>query len=350
MSEKPSSMLRAAARASSRLISWGALAAAVFTFGVTEARALADYPTRTQTLELEKGWNAVYLEVEPMDTAPAKVFAGTPVDVAAQFLRPVRTSQFATDPNEILANQEGWGIWYGPEREEGFLSNLFAIHSHTAYLVHSREKFTWRVTGQVFLKRIYWKPDSFNLVGFPVSEAAKPTFAEYFRGVPAHDGKAAFRLVNGAWRKIDRPAETVMRRGEAYWVYSEGGSDYQGPFDLRLFAGDHLRYFNGQFTATFFLRNRSTNPVSVTIIQESEGIPLDFIFKGLLETGSETFAARLPQSYAMPAIEADYQRSVTLRVHDSAAVAAAGASLLRISSDAGTEYWVAAYAEAAERP
>lgn len=318
--------------------------------GGSMAVAVPAYPTRTQTIELKEGWNAVFLEVEPADPAPAAVFAGTPVDAVAQYFRPVRTAQFATDPNELLANNEGWGIWYGPDREESVFSNLHALHSHNAFLVHAKEDFTWRITGQVYLKRIYWKPDSFNLVGFPVSSAAAPTFAEYFQGITAHQGQPMFRLVDGKWRKIDNPAATVMRRGEAYWIYSDGGSDYQGPCDLRVQAGDHLRFAEGQFSGALTVHNRSPHPLSITLTQSGGGLAFDFLFKGILETGTESFAAVLPETYAMPAMEAGVKGAIALRIHSAEAAAEGATNLFRITSDAGTEYWVAAYAEAASRP
>lgn len=310
------------------------------------AAGQAAFPTRTQVVDLKKGWNAVFLEVEPLKTAPAEVFSNSPVDVVAQFLRPVRISQFATDPGETLANGEGWGIWYAPGREESVLSNLFALHSHTALLVHSREDFRWQVTGQVFLKRIRWKADSFNLVGFPVNSAAAPTFAEYFQGATPHAGMPVFRLVDGKWRKVDRPGETLMRRGEAYWVYCKGASDFQGPLDVDLSFWDHLRFFDGQFHATFVLGNRSPHPVEVSLIQESGGgLPLDFVFKAVTDSSVDQLAALLPPEFTMAAMEPDARGAVTLRVHDPDDVTGGASNLLRISSDSGVEYWLAVYAE-----
>lgn len=306
-----------------------------------------NYPQRTQTLELKQGWNAVFLEVEPLDTAPSRLFAETPIDVAAQYTTTERRGQFATDPQKILANDDGWSVWYGPEREESFLSGLHALHSHNAFLLHSRENFVWRVTGQVFLKRIIWKSDSYNLVGFPVNSAAAPTFGEYFRGIPAHEGRPAFRLVDGRWRKVDNPDMTPMRRGEAYWIYSSGGSNYQGPSEVRLQFWDHLRYGPGRYNGRLILSNRSPNPAKLTIQREGTGgMPLDFVFRGVLEQEVQSFTTPLPEVYSMPVMEAGVEGAVTLRIRANADIAQGSSGLLRIRSDAGTEYWVALYAEA----
>lgn len=307
-------------------------------------RATAALPERTQTIDLKSGWNAVFLEVEPPDTSPATVFANSPVDVAAQFTRPVRLTRFATDPAEILANNDGWSVWYAPERQESFLSNLFALHSHNAFLVHSRSDHQLKVTGQVYLKRLHWKADSFNLMGFPVDPAAAPTFAEYFQGVPAHSGQPVFRLVDGKWRKVVNPAGTPMRRGEAYWVFSKGGSDYQGPGEVRLAYGDHLRYGPDRFNSTMVLSNRSRNPVKATISQAAQGgVGLDFVFKGILESEVKTFLTPLPQTYNMPAMEAGTEGSVILRLTEAASYPAGRSNLLRVTFDAGTEYWISVY-------
>ena len=46
-------------------------------------------PFRTQTIQLEAGWNAVYLEIEPRKGEPSALFAGTPIEIAAAYMRPV---------------------------------------------------------------------------------------------------------------------------------------------------------------------------------------------------------------------------------------------------------------------
>lgn len=323
----------------------GLLAAAAVLL-LPASAALAAFPVRTQTIELRQGWNAVFLEVEPLDTSPAKVFEGTPVDVAAQFIRPVRISQFETDPNRLLPDSEGWAIWYGPDRPESFLSDLHALHSHNAFLIHSTRDYELQITGQVYLKRIRWTADSFNLTGFPVNPAQAPTFREYFQGVPAHEGKPVYRLTSGIWRRVTDPASTVMRRGEAYWVYSEGGSDYQGPGEVKPAFSDHLRYSPKNSNAMFVLRNRSPHPARFTFHQEAgTGVALDFVLKGVLEDRIARFTAPLPAEYRMAAIESGNSGSVTLRLNAQAGYQPGGSGLLRISSDAGTEYWLAYYLE-----
>jgi hypothetical protein len=134
-----------------------------------------------------------------------------------------------------------------------------------------------------------------------------------------------------------------MRRGEAYWVYCDGGSDFQGPCEVRLRVGDHLRYAPDRFHGTFVLRNRSPHPAVITLAQAGHSMPLDFVFRGILEKEVVSFTTPLPDVYRMPALEAGVEGSVTLRLPQSPQVVPGSNNLLRISSDAGTEYWVALY-------
>src|SRR5262245_27594090 len=103
----------------------------------------ADIPAmkRTQTVSLAAGWNAVFLEVEPMDTAPGKVFAGLPVDVAAAYFPPEAPTQFVTNPGAELFKGLGWGVWYAENRPDAFLKTLNAVYGQQAYLIHTTQAF-----------------------------------------------------------------------------------------------------------------------------------------------------------------------------------------------------------------
>jgi len=168
--------------------------------------------------------------------------------------------------------------------------------------------------------------------------------ARRFQGIPAHAGQPVFRIVEGTWRKIENPAGTLMRRGEAYWAYCEGGSDFQGPCEVRLSFGDHLRYAPDQHNGIFVLRNRSPHPAGMTLSRLGQGgLSLNFIFKGILETEVQSFSTPLPAIYKMPPMEPGSDGTVTLRLTDTESVQSGGSNLLRLTSDAGTEYWIAVY-------
>ena len=53
--------------------------------GASSAAPLA--ALREQVIPLRAGWNAVFVEVEPVESEPARVLAGLPVEILAGFFR-----------------------------------------------------------------------------------------------------------------------------------------------------------------------------------------------------------------------------------------------------------------------
>ena len=70
--------------------------------------ASADH-VRIQTIQLEAGWNAVHLAVEPSERAPDVLFADTGVDIVATYDTVGTFGQFSTDPAVDMLRQLGWG-------------------------------------------------------------------------------------------------------------------------------------------------------------------------------------------------------------------------------------------------
>ena len=139
---------------------------------------------RTQTIVLNPGWNAVYLEVQPEPRDVESVFQGLPLASAWTWSVRQRPVEFIQDPSEDLLNVDGW-LGYFPDdpdsvaaligyfprpRPEWFLTNLFAVDANRAYLlnVESAAPVVWNVTGRPVLRDREWVPNSFNLTGFHV--------------------------------------------------------------------------------------------------------------------------------------------------------------------------------------
>lgn len=229
---------------------------------------------RTQNIALTAGWNAVWLEVDPAEGAVPAVFDPEKVDVVARYFTPQTQVRFIEDPGEKAWNAPEWGVWYAPSRAEAFLTSLHAIQGNCAYLVHATRDFTLTVTGTVRFRPLRWNTDSFNLVGLPVSGTVRPTFARFFSGAGAKVGARVYRLAQGSWQKVSNLATAEIRSGEAYWIYSEGKTNYQGPLDLRFTGLDSLNFGNGSNLCVIELANRATNSFSVTASIESGTLPL----------------------------------------------------------------------------
>lgn len=207
--------------------------------------------TVTQTVTLHAGWNAIYLEVEPINTSPLinkgteeepvwrhelstmeAVFDQLACDACLESVWawnvPFSTKDYIVDPAEGLWDEPGW-LRYFPEGSAGpdggprnFLTNLLALHANTAYLVklddNLADPLTLQVAGQPKAKNQQWLKDSYNLAGFPISPDASPTIAVYFGASGVTE--ARYLTPGGRWETMDDT--DTLTYGQSYLVYFDG--------------------------------------------------------------------------------------------------------------------------------
>ncbi|MCP5515626.1 MAG: hypothetical protein H7A45_00030 [Verrucomicrobiales bacterium] len=326
----------------SRLVALGVAATAAATVSGAD-----DPPVRrSQVLTLHAGWNAVFLEVDPVNPEPDQVFAGLPVDIAAGFFARTASAQYVTNPDANIFRRAGWGVWYGPGRPDSFLSTLHAISGQRAYLVHATDPCVWQVTGSVVRLAVRWQPDAYNLVGFAVARQGSPTFAEFFSGSRAHALNRIYRLENDAWRRVTDPTAETMRSGEAFWVYCDGSSDYQGP--LRVEPPVQQGVVLLRRPEELVLRNDLGHPLTPTVeLVPAEGpaVPLSLVMSGV--RGAEGLVGEVsaplpagPWVQPLPAIEAGQGIRLPFEARREEVQLPRQASLLKISTDIGTEDWI----------
>lgn len=309
--------------------------------------AWSQVPEREQVVELRAGWNAVYLEVNPAEPEPEKVFAGLPVDQVAAHLRPVTSAQFVVNPGVDLFRKSGWAVWYAPGREDHFLTTLHAVHGPGAYLIHATEAATWRVRGGVVIGEIRWQPDAFNFVGFSVRPQGGPTFSQFFGGSVAHRGMRIHRLTDGVWREVADPSAETLRSGEAFWVYTKGRSVFQGPLQVDMPTRQGL-VLAGR-PAGVVLRNATDHPVTAVVEHvpgEGGGVALSMVLRGVGSPSAmvRTVSAPKPAGswvQGLPPLEAGAYVRVPMEWRPSGVEdLGGGTTLLKITSDLGTETWV----------
>lgn len=213
-----------------------------------------------QVIDLRPGWNAVFVQIEPNERDLDALFAGIPVASVWRWLPTQGDSQFIRDPAEGLENLEGWFGWFPEPRPEAFLSNLFRMDGNTAYLIrlNGNQNRQLVLTGKPRFRAPRWEANAFTLTGLSVDPADPPTFAEFFSASPAHQGQPAFRLASdGRWQEVTAPASTTMQAGEAYWIWTQGNSRYQGRLHVVLDQGDSIEYTAALQEIRVVLRNRS---------------------------------------------------------------------------------------------
>jgi hypothetical protein len=296
---------------------------------------------RIQTIPLHKGWNAVFLEVNPTNSDPATLFAHTPVSVAATYLASDRPVQFIRNPDSMQWNKDGWGVWYAADRPDAFLSSLHAVYGHQAYLILAQQDFTWTVSGPMYFEPLRWKSDSFNLVGFSVDETAPPTFDQFFGGSTAHRPYRIFRLTGDAWTLVSDPIRSTMRSGEAFWVYCSGRSEFQGPLNTRLAAGERVEFGDGT-DSWIRLRNDSKDPMLVQVETAGSGepLPLSYSLVAISSNAMTDVSIPLPAVYRLPVLEPGDTYPLWLGLNRQKMTANTQEQLLKISTDGGTRAWI----------
>ena len=232
----------------------------------------------TQTIELQPGWNAIYVEVQPEDQDIESVFSGIPVASVWRWFPETPGVDFIQDPAEGLLEINGWFGYFPEPRPEAFLSTLFTVTANQAYLVDldSQSPVTLSITGTPVVRSRSWLSSGFTLTGFPVTSTNPPTFSEFFAPSPAHAGQPVYALgEDGVWDLI--PASTAIEEGRAYWVFTSGASNYQGPLQVSLESQVELDYGAALNEAQIALFNNTDLPTDFFVRRiSSERVPLVF--------------------------------------------------------------------------
>ena len=221
-----------------------------------------------QTITLQPGWNAIQVEVQPQQRDIATVFAGLPIASVWRWRPDIQGAQFVSDPGEGLENIAGWFAWFPQPRPDAFLTNLFQIEGGTAYLVRLEGTQSRQITltGRPVFKPRIWQANAFSLTGLPVAAGDAPSFAEFFRPSAAHAGQPIYTLdSDGRWRLVTSPSSEIVVPGRAYWIFTKGNSNYQGPMHVVLDQGEALEFSAALQEITLVLRNYSRGTGSFQI-------------------------------------------------------------------------------------
>jgi len=216
---------------------------------------------RMQSFHLEKGWNAIFLEINPEEKDTDKVFSSLAIDQVATFYPQSTSVQYIKDPSENWKH-EGWLKWVPPDSPYAFLKNLYHLHAAQAYLIHASETIVWQVKGEATFSHPRWRPNSFNLTGFYIDPDNPPSFATYFENSKAHAHLLIYDLINNQWKKITDPQTHFIQSGKAYWVYCQGESDYMGPLDITLPMEDALAFHLFSSRLRIDLKNTTEFPIT----------------------------------------------------------------------------------------
>ena len=113
-----------------------------------------------------------------------------------------------------------------------------------------------------------------NLLGFPTSASGGyPTFASYFATFPAatQANSTIYKYTGGDFSSsnpLQIPSPTLDRvdRDQAYWFSAEVAGDFYAPIEIELSNNAGLSFGRTGSVTTLWLRNRSTNSVTLNLL------------------------------------------------------------------------------------
>jgi hypothetical protein len=203
--------------------------------GVAALTAPLRAQTAGQTITLSPGWNAVWLEVEPVNAtgqakAPEDVFDNPAIQTVTS-PKPLSglAEFFASDPDSATSfNEDEWEQW--KRNDVTGSNNLPLISGNRPYLVQvaAGPPIVLTLTGKASFYRPAWTPDRYNLIGFGLQ--GTPTFDAFFGPSGTRHPVAKIFTLNAAtgnWEHVTGSAQMVS--GQAYWVFCSGASSYAGP-------------------------------------------------------------------------------------------------------------------------
>jgi len=190
-----------------------------------------------QTVSLTKGWNAVYLQVEPENAQCEVALADWPVSSVSLYKMEQAAAQFTENPDEPLNMSAEYLTWQ-PGQVAG-VNSLNALLAGQAYLIFATASCQRTLLGRPAVPRIEWIPstNAWNLVGFCQNESA--TFGNYLSGsgfditklrVYSVSGTNAFspnyNMIGGFTGSLNT---APIEQGKAYFVGCDKVSSFSGP-------------------------------------------------------------------------------------------------------------------------
>ena len=181
-----------------------------------------------QTVALNKGWNSVYLWVQPDTQDLTTYLAGKPeVTRVATFSQPVSRATMTESDSDDFQRNAGWKIW----RSGSVLSKvntLKGLLGARGYLFYASSETQLVFTGEFveYDRYVNWVGDRFNFQSFPVISDSV-SFGSYLAANSKLDQALVYELSDKAeWKLVD--PRNLIDPEKAYWIYCHNGTDFTG--------------------------------------------------------------------------------------------------------------------------
>lgn len=243
-----------------------------------------------QVVVLKPGWNSLFLQVQPEKNDIPTVFQGVPFTSIWRWSDPRTGPQFISDQTEANLDVARWQIHLPMDRTESFQNNLAAVFRHESYLIHlsGTQEVTLTVRGRPGYQRPRWAVDGYTLSGLPIDPewpggglSVESFFAPSAAHFDAAEGqpRGVYSLrTDGSWMRL--AATDTVKSGEAYWIYTKGGSDYLAPIEAALPGSSEITYTLGSdqkelaFTFRPYPADEPINNVFLAHVLGDQSLPL----------------------------------------------------------------------------
>jgi hypothetical protein len=280
---------------------------------------------RTQSIQLKKGWNAVYLTVDPVvinQDVSAYMSKGlapnttTPIEIITTYVSSYSPIEYIKSQDEVPWKQPSWSTWIRDDLPEAFLSNLYDLHEGRAYLVKSSTAYNWQVTGEVRMVKRDWLPDSFNLTGF-LAGGNSVSFYQLLNGSSesACVKNGPFYTLEGDYWKQVSVVDVPVEQNKAYWVFATKGCSYRGTMKVETDNGtDSLSFLDTTEYKSITIKNSSSNSMTINISLETNQVPLSLVTKNQFAERTYTPVTNTVSSFNL---DPGKQKEITLSIRRS---------------------------------
>ncbi len=140
----------------------------------------------TQQVDLQPGWNAVFLAIDPEPSSCDLVFSNLPfaVKIVLTYKQDFSSVEFISETNDVITTSAEWLQWFPTTAEISFSRSLFKLLPNRPYFVKVSTAATgmvWSVKGRPRSRGIDWRESAYNLAGFPVSRTIRRRLQRFLR-------------------------------------------------------------------------------------------------------------------------------------------------------------------------
>ena len=190
-----------------------------------------------ETITLSEGWNAIYLEATPEESACSEFFSGMPVTKVQSYQSDAYddTAQYDSEGKEKVQKPISFYQWISDAED---ISTLKSLTGGSVYLVYATNACTRTFYGVPKVPFQRWRAASaseglLNFAGVSIATDSKPSAAEYFGEGPYGESGLVYSIGGTGDAPTMRPMSIFGRSpklsaGTAYALSAASAGDWGG--------------------------------------------------------------------------------------------------------------------------